>query len=149
MTPVGIKAARQHPVSVVVHAEGGNKTEEGMPAISNSEFRSALLAAINESRVFAAVRDQPPADYRVSASLVSTKCKGALTLEITQAVRWQLTRLSDNAVLLNEFVTSTGTATAGDAIVGLTRARMALERAAQENIKQGLLKLSELELRQP
>lgn len=34
-----------------------------------------------------------------------------------------------------------------EAIVGVTRARMALERAGKENIKLGLTKLSELDLR--
>jgi hypothetical protein len=146
MTPVGFKVARQHPGSVIVHTEGGAKTESGMPAISAPAFREALVAAINESRVFSSVLDQSPADYLLSVSVVSTKGSGALTLTISQSTRWQLTRLSDNNVLFNEFVTADGKATVGDAFVGVTRARMALERSGQENIKQGLTKLSELEL---
>ena len=146
MTPVGFKVARRHPVSVMVRAEGGAETLSGMPAISAANFREALVAAINESRVFSSVSEQPPADYRLSVGVVSTKCSGAATVQIAESTRWQLTRLSDNSILFNEFVTSNGKATMGDAIVGVTRARMALERAGQENIKQGLTKLSELDL---
>ena len=147
MTPVGFKLAHQHPVSVIVHTEGGAKTESGMPAISAPAFREALVAAIKESRGFSSVREQSPADYRLSVSVVSTRCSGAATVHITESARWQLTRLSDNSILFNEFVSANGKATMGDAIVAVTRARMALERAGQENIKQGLTKLSELDLR--
>lgn len=146
MTPVGFKVGRQHPGSVIVHTEGGAKTETGMPAISAPAFREALVAAINESRAFSSVREQPPADFRLSVSVVSTKASGAATVHIAQSTRWQLTRLSDKSVLMNEFVTANGKATMGDAIVGITRARKALERAGQESIKQGLIKLSELDL---
>lgn len=146
MTPTGFKVASQHPVSVIVHTEGGANTMSGMPAISASDFRDSLVAAINESRGFSSVRNQPPADYRLLVSVVSTKGHGAATVHITQSTRWQFTRLSDNSVLFNEFISTDGQATMGEAIVGATRARKALERAGQENIKQGLTKLSELDL---
>lgn len=146
MTPTGFKVAHQHPISVMVHTEGGAKTMSRMPAISASDFRDALVAAINESRVFSSIRNQPPADYRLVVSVVTTKGHGAATVHITQSTRWQFTRLSDNSVLFNEFVSAESKATMGEAIVGVTRARMALERAGQECIKLGLTKLSELDL---
>ena len=79
-------------------------------------------------------------------SVVSTKSSGAFTMHGTVSARWQLTRLSDNSVPFNEFVTTSAKATSGEAFVGFTRMRIALERAGQENIKQGLTKLSELDL---
>jgi hypothetical protein len=146
LIPVGFKVPRQYSASVIVHVEGGaKKSEGGNLEISVPLFREALAAAIIECQTFSSVREQPPADYHLSVSLVRTKNK-AFTSNETLSARWQLTRLSDNSVRLNEFVTTSGKATLGDAVVGATRMRIALERAGQENIKQGLTKLSELNL---
>lgn len=46
---------------------------------------------------------------------------------------------------MKKSIKSTGKATAGDAIVAVTRIRMAVERAAQDNISQGLSAIAELE----
>jgi hypothetical protein len=147
LNPVGFRVARQYSASVIVHTEGGAETSGvGNPEISASAFREALVAAVNESRVFSSVREQPPADYRLSVSVVATKPDIGLTTHETVSARWQLTRLSDNSDRFNEFVTTSGKATAGDALTMWPRTRIALERAGQENIKQGLTKLSELNL---
>ena len=147
LSPAGFKVARQHSASVIVHTEGGDETSGlGNPEISASAFREALVKAVKESRGFSSVREEPPADYRLSVSVVATKLSVGATARETVSARWQLTRLSDNSVKFNQFLTTSGKATIGDALTFWPRTRIALERAGQENIKQGLTKLSELNL---
>jgi hypothetical protein len=147
LRPVGFKVVTQHSASVIVHTEGGAQTDRlGNPEIAAPAFREALMAAVNESRIFSSVRDQPPADYRLSVSVVTSKPDIGLTTHEKVSARWELTRLSDNSVRFNEFVTTSGKATAGDALTMWPRMRIALERAGQENIRQGLTKLAALNL---
>jgi hypothetical protein len=62
------------------------------------------------------------------------------------AARWGLTRTRDNQAALNEFIESSAKTTVGDAVVGMTRVRVAIEKAGRENIKSGLARLAELDL---
>lgn len=149
ITPVGFKTPRQHPVSVIVRMErnvGESFDMAGLPELTASTYYEALVTTLKESRTFASVREQPPADYQLSVNLVKTAMSGAFTINQTVSARWQLTQLSDNRVVFDEFISTTGKATTGEALVGVKRLRIALERAGQENIKQGLTRLSELNL---
>jgi len=113
-----------------------------MPGVSAPAFHDALVAAIAESQVFSS---KDPSEYLLLVDIVKSERVSGLTIHVPLSTHWQLTRLSDNRVLFNEFITTTGTATVGDAW-GITRLSIALERASQENIRQGLTKLSELDL---
>ena len=57
---------------------------------------------------------------------------------------WLLSRKTDKTILMKKSIKSTGKATTSDAIVAVTRIRMAVERAAQDNIAQGLNAISEI-----
>jgi len=59
---------------------------------------------------------------------------------------WSLQRTSDRSIVMRKAIQSSGTATMGDAFVGVTRLRLAVENAARENIKQGLKEIAELKL---
>lgn len=148
MTPTGLRFATAHPYSVVVRVEGGSETDPafGTAEISASEFQEAPIAAIRETQVFSSIEDGPPADYRLTVSVVQSKWKGAFKIEGIVATRWQLIRLADGQMVHNEFVQNSAKATLGDAFVGNTRVRVAKERAARENIKSGLEKIAALRL---
>ena len=104
------------------------------------------MAAIGESRVFASLREHAPADYRLDVSVVKVHTRGAFTLRAAMAARWKLTRLRDHQVALDEFIESNAQATVGEAFAGMTRIRVALEKAGRENIKSGLARLAQLDL---
>ena len=146
MTLTEFKPVKVHPFSVLVQVEGGNEADPGfnMPGISSDAFREALVATVEGSRIFAAVKQQPPADYRLNVSIVQAKPKGALTARTLMAARWKLTRLSDDKGVFDEFIESNGK---GKAFTGVARLRKSLECAGRENIKLGLTSLSQLELR--
>lgn len=147
MVPIDFQPAHHHAGSVIVVTEGGGETDPTLwPDVSARDFRVALLTAVRESRVFAAVRDFPPADYRLRVGIVKLQPSGAFTMRATMSARWQLTRLSDNQTLFDQFIESNAKATVGDAFAGLTRMRLVLERAGRENIRQGLTVLADLKL---
>lgn len=148
MTPTGLRFATVHPYSVVVRVEGGSETDPqfGTAEVSASEFREALVAAIRETQVFRSIHDGPPADYRLTVSVVQSEWKGTFKIEGIVTTRWQLTRLVDGQMICNEFLETSATATMGDAFAGNARVRAAKEKAAQENIKAGLEKIAALGL---
>ena len=59
---------------------------------------------------------------------------------------WSLQRTSDRSIVMRKSIQSTGTASMGDAFVGVTRLRMAVENATRDGISRGLKEIAELSL---
>lgn len=131
----------------MLQVEGGAETDAMlMPQISSAAFRDALVTAIINSALFAAIREQPPADYRLNVSIVKCTQK-SFTTHVTMMSRWQLTRLSDNQQIFEEFIESNGKGKLSEAMAGMERLRVGYEKAGRENVRLGLIKLSQLDLR--
>ena len=60
--------------------------------------------------------------------------------------RWKLSNPRDARVLFEKELVSRGDASTGDAFVGVTRVRIATERAARKNIELGLSRIAQLRL---
>lgn len=139
--------ARQHDKSVSVSTSGGSETSSiGKPQISDADFTRALMESINQSKVFSQVLSGAGANYALQVAIISMEQPtfgGSFTVKMEAA--WSLRR-SDGAVVWQEGIRSTHTATMDDSMVGVTRLRLATEGAARENIKQGLAKISRLNL---
>lgn len=106
--------------------------------VSDQEFQAAIEDAINKSKLFKeVVSSNPDLNLEVNISSLSKPSFG-FTFEVQMETGWVLSRKSDNSVLMKKSIKSTGKATTSDAIVAVTRIRMAVERAAQDNIAQGL-----------
>jgi len=59
---------------------------------------------------------------------------------------WSLSEQKTKKVVMRDSIESSHTATMGQAFVGVTRLRLAVEGAVRENIRQGLMGISRLQL---
>ncbi len=144
MTAAGFQTPRHHPATVFVKVAEGPEGDVvlNVPQISSDALREALVATIEDCRVFAGTLPQAAADYCLEVSIVSAKPKGLLSNAIRMTARWKLTRSSDSKRVFDEFIESHGKP--GGAL-GSARMRQSLERAGRENITLGLTKLSQLD----
>ena len=142
-------------VSVDVGASGsslstGVKSFFAGTRISNAAFRAALEESVRISGLFKVGISGTDSDYQLNAKIVSQKDNSTLgfatNMTSTLNVEYVLTRRSDSKVLMRKTVRSSSTATMGDSLIGVNRYKKAVEGAAQNNIRQALRSISQLDL---
>ncbi len=69
-----------------------------------------------------------------------------MSFTIDMEMAWSLVNARTGDIVMRESIKSSYTATAGDAFAAVTRIRLAVEGAAQNNIRQGLQKIAALSL---
>lgn len=145
MVPASVDIAKKHNKSVSVSVSGGQETSGGgKPQISNEAFSQALTQAITTSQVFSSAVPQG-GDYQLTVAMISMQQPSfGLSFTVTLEAGWTLKR--GDAVVWQEAIKSSFTATTSDAFAAVTRLRLATEGAAKENIKAGLSKISKLNL---
>lgn len=147
MTPTDIDVSNRHDKSVVVSADGGKATSGwGQSEISSDEFARAVVATLQLSMVFASVVQGQEADYRlhvVLGEVGATRSDPEFTAQVTAT--WTLTDRAGTK-LLDDTIAAEGSATLGDAFVGIKRLQIMKERAARANIRFGIERLSRLRL---
>jgi len=158
MTPQTASVGKQHPHSIHVEASGGAETGAmDSSNISDADLKASIEDAIIQSKLFKSIVQGSGGDYELSVRVISLSKPlfgGSFTVEMETA--WSLTKAVDpkaadpkaanHSVVLRNSVKSSGTATMGDSLVGVTRLRLAVERAARENISQGMKAIAELNL---
>ena len=138
--------AHRSAASVSVRTFGGSETSAiGKSQISNADLATALTEAIGKSRVFSSV--VPDAgDYLLQVAIVVLEQPTfGKTFTVKMEAAWSLTR-SDGTVVWQEPVRSMHSVTMDEVTLGVERLRVATEGAARENIRQGLEKISRLNL---
>lgn len=145
MVPESLSAGRGFDRSVAIEVTGSSG--EGTDLISDEEFESALRAALAKANTFSAATDASTSDYDLQVVLLSQNNPifGGNMRSVLDTV-WILTDKGEGAVVWKKGIHTEFTASYGEAFVGATRLRIAVEGAARENIRDGILALSELEL---
>ena len=140
----------RHPYSVSISTSGGGKTGAmDYTNITNEDLAGAIEESITTSGLFSSVIKGDGADYRLSVSVVSmTKPMFGFSFTIDMEMAWSLVNAGTGDVVMRESIKSSHTATAGEAFAAVTRIRLAVEGAAQDNIRQGLEKIAALPLKQ-
>lgn len=148
MAPTSIASTKKMPYSLSVTASGGSETSAlSGSTISNEDLRAAIETSVTQTALFKEVVKGKSGDYELSVMVVKlTKPMFGGSFTVEMEAGWSLIKASDKSVLLRKPVTSSHTATMGDALVGVTRLRLAVEGAAQNNIKQGLEAIAALDL---
>ena len=145
--PPSFDVRNRHPASVTLRVEGGF---EGGGLLSNSEFLRALRSSVQKSQVFSDVRDDLSADYLLEVQLIGLHFPvQGFNMTATLTASWVLSDPRTGVEFLREIVSTPYTATVGAAFVGLERQRLAKEGAVRENLRAGIRRLSEIELRAP
>jgi len=138
----------RHPYSVSISTSGGGETGAmDYTNISNDDLAAAIEESITTSGLFSSVIKGDSADYRLNVSLVSmSKPMFGFSFKIDMEMAWSLVNARTGDAVMRESIKSSHTATAGEAFAAVTRIRLAVEGAAQDNIRQGLQKIAALSL---
>lgn len=148
MVPTAFNVKSRHLYTTELEVSGGKKTNPMWKSdIAGEDFEKAVESAIMKSGVFSSVITTGDADYRLEITLVKTMTPNfGLDLTSTVVTEWRLTDLKSNELVLEEYITSEFTATVGDAFAAIKRLRLANEGSARENIKEGIKRISEVEI---
>lgn len=138
--PAAYAGLTQNPQTVSILVSGEPR------GITLENFEQALADAVAASQVFSAVTDTGDCLLEVRMHNV-TQPMFAAGFTITIESTWKVFRLSDRALLWSEPVNVTykGGAMEGG-LLGANRSRVATERAARENIRQGIRTLGKADL---
>ena len=138
----------RHPYSVSISTSGGGETTAmSYTNIPNEDLAAAIEESITTSGLFSSVIKGDGADYKLSVSLVSmTKPMFGFSFTINMEMAWSLVNARTCDVVMRESIKSSHTATAGEAFAAVTRIRLAVEGAVQNNIRQGLQEIAALSL---
>lgn len=122
-----------HSVTSVI-VSGGSETNPMWTAqVSNQDLKTALEGSLAAAGYMGS--DGRP--MIVTANMIElNQPMVGLDMSVTSRIQYSVT--SDGRLVFNDTVAATGTATMGDAFVGVERLRLANEKSIQENIKQFL-----------
>ena len=148
MVARGIPNMPRFQKSVAVTTQGGSETGAmDSSNIANADFAKAIEKSIVENGVFTRVVASAGSDYLLSVSIVNmSKPIFGASFTVDMEAAWSLTNAVTKAVVMRESIKSSATATMGQALIAVTRLQLAVEGAAQENIRQGLVAISKLKL---
>ena len=148
MVPGDYDTARKHAKSVSVQVSGGQETNAAWKSqISDEAFAKALVEAITKSQTFSQVVQGKGGNYQLLVSIIGMEQPTfGMDMTVKMEAGWTLKNAATGQVVWQQAIKSQHTATPGDAFVGTTRLRLANEGAAKNNIKQGLAKISRLNL---
>lgn len=141
--------AVRNSASVEVRVSGGAETSAlGASNIANEDFAAAIKSSIEQSGLFAKIAAAGGGDYKLEARIVRLdRPTFGLSFTVNLEVDWRLLKSGATEPLWEKAVTSTFTATMGDAFAGVKRLRLANEGAARANITDALTRVASLKLR--
>jgi hypothetical protein len=139
---------RSYPYTLRVRAEGGRKTEAWRKSrVSETVFLDALRASLERAGVFARVVTIENADYLLDVFLedVEEPATG-LDLTVNLEVKWTVKNLKTGKIEYKETIATPYTTRLREAVVVTQRRQLASEGAARANIREGILRISRLDL---
>lgn len=116
------------------HVTGGEETNPAWTSeIGNEQFASALRDSLETAKL---LNSAALSTYVLDANLIEVDQPiFGLTFTVNTTVEYTLREKITKDVVLQKTFNAAGTATTGDAFVGVKRLKVATERSAQENIK--------------
>lgn len=140
VVPAATPGSKTYRALSVAAVQGGEETNPLLASqVSNADFKTALEASLRNIEYLAV--DSGGA-YRVTASITELQQPLAgLDMSVTSRVRYTVVPAGGGAPILDETIAYTGTATMGEAFVGVERLRMANEYAVKGSIETFIKKL--------
>lgn len=149
MVPADFDVSSSHPYSVKVEdVYGGHETNPLWTSqISDSAFLQALKDSLDKSGVFETLVESGESDYKLTVSIVDySKPVMGLDFDVAITSKWTLDCIATKKVVYNDEIKTSYKAKLGDALVAAERLQKANEGAVRTNIKEGIKRLSELDL---
>jgi hypothetical protein len=115
--------------------------------IGNRDSSKAIEESIIKDGLFKQVIHDNGSDYVLNVTIVNfSKPAFGASFTVSMDAAWSLSDPITKKVVMRESIKSQHTATMGESFVGATRLRLAVEGAAYENTRQGLMAISKLQL---
>jgi len=136
-----------HPYSLSVDVGvGDEKSDVGLMPIPRQDFQYAIRESIRNGHIFERVVTGKGGDYLLNVTVFSLEQPVmGFTMTVKLEAGWTLKKTGGD-VVWQKLIKSKYTLGVSDAFVGQTRLRIANDGAIRENIKQGTLELSSLNL---
>lgn len=117
----------------VEHVQGGEQTNPLLASqVSNADFQTALESSLRAIEYLA----DDGAAYRITVNIQDLQQPMAgLDMSVTARVRYTVVPVAGGAPLIDEVISSTGTGTVSEALIGVERIRIANEYAVKANIE--------------
>lgn len=143
-----IPEIQHHQKTVAISTQGGHETSAmDSSNVSNSDFARAIEESVIENDLFTQVIHDNGSDYLLNVTIVNmSKPLFGASFTVTMEAAWSLSDSKTKKFVMRESIKSSHTTTMGEAFAGVTRLRIALEGAVRENIQQGIIAISKLNL---
>jgi hypothetical protein len=147
MVPTGIVVDKQLAGSVQLFASGTPKRLGiGAARVSGAQLAEALRAAVFEAGLFQSVVEER-ADYRLEVRVDELSSPPAgLDMRVDATLFWSLKSHGGERTVFEAPIKTGYTAGPDDAFDVKERERFAIERALQENLREGISRLAQLDL---
>jgi len=128
--------------------EGPRGKGQNIYLITVHDLKSIIAEGLKNSQLCSAVASeaQTNLDYTLTAKIKGQPGSGIVTVTVEFLVDYELKRNSTGETVFSQRITGKQSVSTGEAFVGVTRARLAVEGAARDNVKQLLENLSKLQL---
>lgn len=128
----------------VANVQGGEETNPLLASqVSDNDFRVALESSLRNIEYLA----ESGGAYEITASIIDLQQPLAgLNLSVTARVRYTVVPVGGGAPIIDETISTTGTAKVGESLVAVQRLQVANEYAVKANIET-FVKLLESKLR--
>lgn len=140
INPVASTSQLYNAVSIA-EVDGGKKTNPLWTSqVSSEDFATALKDTLSANAMLAT----DTADYALKAQLVSMDQPFAgIDMTVTAGVTYTLTNVATGDVIYEKTIQTPYTAKMSDALVGMTRLRLANEGAVRENLQQMIKEITD------
>jgi len=149
MVPDSFEVVKKHSHTVTVNESvGGRETNPLWTSqISNSEFAKALSEALAKSGVFQSVIKGKGADYILDVTILHyDQPILGIDIDIRMKTTWELTDAKTLKPVWTDTFETTYRAKLTDALIAAERLQKANEGSARTNIKEGIKRLSMLDI---
>ena len=142
LLPASYQVQHKHSATVTVKVMSGQVEAETYAHFTGDGFAEALAQAIRKSGVFAQAQTSGGGDYLLEGS-VNVEYQG-FGASFTHHIRshWKLIRQADSKEVWSDLISTSHTATMGDAIIGAKRQRLATEGVGRKCIQEIIKRLS-------
>jgi hypothetical protein len=143
-----VPGIQHHQKTVAIRTQGGSETSPmDLPSISNSDFAKAIEESIIANGLFTKVIHDNVSDYLLNVNIINmSKPIFGASFTVSMEAAWSLSDPITKKAIMRKSIKSSHTATMGQAFAAVERFRLAVEGAARENIRLGLIEISRLQL---
>jgi hypothetical protein len=147
MVPREVEVQNLHKASVRVRAHGSERSLTGHRTIKGAVLQEAVVKALQETRIFSEVLESNDAEYELIVTVLELiEPEIELDMQASLKCEWTLIPPAGDMPPWKDTISTRFVATTFDANFLKERGELALEGVVRANVRQGLERLSALQL---